>query len=189
MQSAVEFRILSNKLTNTEYDLFTRTIFVKYGKRQFVDTLITHLLIHEVKNNNNSYTNEINNTISSIIDQRDLNTLSNNENQQDNHMVSIEDLSSCMISYCASFLTTNEIIDFIYCNRYIYTSCVNTTFTFTEIKDSQWLTKYMTTYGLLNYNQHKFMAMVHPQSQLEQKMDNEAVNVEAAIVKISERTK
>ena len=127
LEELIKFRDLADTLTDKEFDLFLSKFFSKFDKRQFILKSLFHLF--NAQNDGDNDNQDINlspimDIIASIIKSRQHKQLglSQNENEP---TISILDLPSDIIGFCASYLEFASYKLFERCSRQIYISCNN----------------------------------------------------------------
>ena len=141
------------KLSNIEFDVFFDNLVNHYDKRQFITKLLTHLIIDEVRNKNESkHSQTIHQYIQDTMNKRENDSKSQNINK---HIkFNINSLSSTTISSLSTYLKFQEIMAFQLTNKYLYTSNVSTANSYSKIILNQnMIQKYFNNFGdyFINY--------------------------------------
>eukprot|EP01084_Bolivina_argentea_P315175 545986_1 len=126
MEELIRFRLLVEKLTDEEFELFTLKLIQLYGKNIIISSLFDHFNNHNQKTNEQKqYTmTDITNIINQIINSRKKIKKDIVNNKKDKLSVTnIAQLPSNLISETASFLDMLDYHSFQMTNRIIYVSC------------------------------------------------------------------
>ena len=132
LHEVIKFRNLADSITETEFNLFLTKLYNKFNKRQLVLSSLFHLF-NAQKNGDQDNASKSNcnvsktmDILSSIIQSRDINhkevTVKMTKNKP---IISLSNLSSDIIGFCASYLPFNDYHSFEKCSRHIYVSCNN----------------------------------------------------------------
>eukprot|EP01084_Bolivina_argentea_P315176 545987_1 len=135
MEELIRFRLLVEKLTDEEFELFTLKLIQLYGKNIIISSLFDHFNNHNQKTNEQKqYTmTDITNIINQIINSRKKIKKDIVNNKKDKLSVTnIAQLPSNLISKTASYLDMWQYNLFQTTNRFIYISC-NSPYTLNEL--------------------------------------------------------
>ena len=114
MEELINFRSLSDQLTQTEYLSFIQQIVIKSNGRNLINQAL-FIVFSKTPNQIAPFTNIIFN----IIHKRQNNETSD---QEPHKTTRIDQLPTSLISESASYLSTEDYIDFSTCNRKTYLS-------------------------------------------------------------------
>ena len=151
------------KLNNVEFKVFFDNLVTHYNERQFITKLLTHLMIHEIKNQNEStYCKTIHKYIQQIINNR-VNakyvTSSTSEDVAKPIKRSINSLPSTISSSVSTYLHFQEMISVQHTNKHLYSSIVSTSNSCSKMTlKSRMIQKYFDNFGddCIHYKIHNF---------------------------------
>ena len=131
LQEVIKFRNLADSLTQTEFELLLSKLYNKFNKRQLILSSLFHLFNsqnncnHDNAEERNCNVTKTMDIISSIIKSRDTNYQQLPVSKHQNKIMTISNLSSDIIGFCASYLNFRSYKSFEKCSRHIYISCNN----------------------------------------------------------------
>ena len=167
MNDVIKFRLLADSLSDNEFNVFLSKLFNKFNKRQLILTSLFHLFNAQNRENQKKQTSNdqllvTTDIISSIVKSRKMNdkqrsTSIATEQNKTLIPISITNLPSDIIGFCASFLEFDDYNSFQRCSRQIFIgcndpntiSCIDNSKAINKLLESQQLTR--AKYPKLNH--------------------------------------
>ena len=131
LKELIKFRSLADSLADQEFETFLSRLYNKFSKRQLILKSLFHLFNaqcnHDQHENNQSHLTvaETMDIIRTIIRSRDKDFKQITIKKKQIKELSISNLSSDLIGFCASYLDFTSYKSFERCSRHIYLSCNN----------------------------------------------------------------